>query len=220
MQQPVVKRIASRSFDNSYPCWGFKNFIDWNNLLAHHVINNAATFIVEINKQPLMRKSTPLPSVQLTTGFQFTIKNASKLVQCSSPVLNVREIHWQILCKRNENYLQTYLGADKRDLQENWAYPVVGNFSLLPFDTKVKPTIRHFNCYIDVNKTFDGIERFVKWPEFIRLENRFILDDESIVVVQFKVFDPVAKRDLQRGTISPKIRCDFCTIHIPGSDIW
>lgn len=190
--ESVVKQLSEQTFDIENSSHGIDEFIEWTGFLEHHVQNDVAKFEIEIKAGPLMmKKIKPYDLKKVSAEFKVEIESVSKLTSMFSSEVVVQGVRWKIQCKKENDGLAVYLYGEKSDMDAYWLYRVHLGLTLRSYNKIGKDIKNNFSAEFDRANFALGLEKYMKWSDFIDETKGYTRDDKAILSVALKVEDPV-----------------------------
>lgn len=126
---PIAGTITKKKFTNTNPIYGFDTYTSWSTFKNNYVdVDQLATFEVDIATSGLNRT---IGAEDASVKFHFLVEDVSKFTYKASPVLNVRNINWNVIVERGPQNLEVMLQADKNDMDIDLSWYVTASFKLL-----------------------------------------------------------------------------------------
>lgn len=223
--QSVVKCLAKHKFSDENLCSGIEEFMAWKEFLEHFVVNNKATFEIEISTNPLKLITTPTSDVsdidQRYVKFRVSIKKLSAAADAVyTPEIVVGGIRWKIKAQKRNMAYSILVGATKEDMFSNWSYIANITLSLLSHRTDVSPLLRHFENKIRRELCDDWVCGF--HLNFDHFKEHYGDGDSATIEVEIKVDDKpdweIGQPSLSKANLT--LECCLCYDCFPSGKIF
>lgn len=162
-------------------------FIDFSNFKNYYVIDNRATFEIEIST--ILSKMAPKSFQQIYSRLHITLDEVSQLNEVVSTEVILRDIRWKVRTQRQNTFLNIYLEATQADFGKSSTYDVTANIKLLRFDNGESYT-KSFTHEYHSSSTQAGVSPVLYWSQFLDKNNKFVFQDRAHILVEFKVAEP------------------------------
>lgn len=218
----IVKLLSKNEFSNKYPSHGIQSFVTWADLLDpknQYLCDNEATFEIEIASNPL-KHITPTEIQQISSKFRIEIQNVSKLGFSYSPEVVLRGIRWKILSKKQGDLLQVYLHANNEDMDVDWSWEAHLSVTLLSLKENADPFQRNMTDIFRRGVCSWGPSKFLEWSKFVDATNRYVVNDQAILLVELSVDPPKPTWEIDQTITKIKSpwSCSICFESFTGEN--
>lgn len=221
----IVKYLSRQEFTDENPCCGIEEFIEWNEFVEHFVVDNEATFEIEISTNPKKPTPTPASNVdQRCVKFRVMIENVSQLKTIHTPEIVVGGLRWKVKIQKGIGTLGIFLCTNTNDMTSNWSYNVNAIFTLFSYRKDTPSLIGRFERNFRRELSCDwGYPKLISWEDFIDKDKNYVLDDCVNLEFEVKVDKPKANWEIGQSSLSKansKLKCCICYDSFPSGKIF
>lgn len=223
--EPIIKRLSKREFTNAASTAVVKGFVGWNYFMNNFVRDDYVTIQINTRTNTPNREQRVEPQnesnfYEIGSRIHFMLDDVSNLGEKSSPEITVSGIHWKIIVeKTNDAYLAVYLEGNESDFEQNTAYKVNAHFKLLTYDSTKRSKIRDFKHVYRWNSTKQGLQRFLKFSDFVDANKQYTRDNKANLLVEFTV-EEQKESDGRAYSSSDRFDCSACLREFCSDDIY
>lgn len=194
----LERKLTKRTFTNRNSTYEIVDFVNYSDFLNYFVIDNQATFEIEI--------STCNSKTTASTGFQqifsrlhIVLDNISYLTEKISSEVIVRDIRWNIRIEKKEGLIGVWLQAAESDLDISSTYDVTATIKLLTFDGSKQSITKSFSHAYSWGSTKGGLDSFVPFTLLMDKANKFVFEDKTHFLLEFRVEEPKSLWDFENS---------------------
>lgn len=191
----VEKSLEKRAYTDTNSMHEINAFIDYSNFRDYYVIDNRATFEIEIST--ILANLVPKGFQQISSRLHITLDDVSQLNEVVSSEVIVRDVRWKVRTQRQGDSLNMYLEAAQDDFEKSSTYDVTATVKVLRFDNG-QSLNKSFTHEYHLTSTKAGISPVLQWSQFIDKSNKFVFQDRAHLLVEFKVAEPTTLWNIEK----------------------
>lgn len=181
---PVHLRFGYFNFDSARSSPNKKKLIGWDQLVTEYMVDDIATMDVKIKVKPPNR----LAGIQhASKKLLMCILNVNTLSNLYSEETIVRAIRWKVLAMNRGEYLGVYVLANEDDMDLDYAWNVTATFDLMSLEPGKILSRTFSTVQFDWTKTNHGFNKFIKWTDFVNLNNKYVIGNGALFQIQLNV---------------------------------
>lgn len=180
----IEGKIKSFTYSKATPSKPNEKFIEWKDLNDKYLKDGEAFFEFHVKTKSPDRS----PRLEQTTAkFNVRVKQINQLGNEYSNEVVVRGIRWQIMASKMTEHFAVFVIANENDIDTDAKWEVTAEIKLLSNNKEKFKKKKFSKALFDWTQTSWGYVNFLKWDEFIKVENKYVQNNAALLEIELIV---------------------------------